>query len=166
MSFQSCLAHSTDLGESLFFFKIYFFIEVRLLCNIELISAVQQSDSVIHVHTFLIIFFSIVVYPESLFLSSIKHPCIPLINLLPPCPSLSYLELEPAYCNLKHVHKTPQVSILCAKSLHSCLTLCDPMDCSSPGSPVHGILQAGILEWVATSSSRGSCRPRDRTRVS
>ena len=56
MSFQSCLAHSTDLGESLFFFKIYFFIEVRLLCNIELISAVQQSDSVIHAHTFLILF--------------------------------------------------------------------------------------------------------------
>ena len=39
-------------------------------------------------HTFLIIFFSIVVYPESLFLSSIKYPCIPLINPLPLCPSL------------------------------------------------------------------------------
>ena len=33
----------------------------------------------------------------------------------------------------------------------SCLTLCDPMDCSSPGSSVHGILQARILEWVAIS---------------
>jgi len=38
----------------------------------------------------------------------------------------------------------------------SSLTLCDPMDCSLPWSPVHGILQAGILEWVAISSSRGS----------
>ena len=37
-----------------------------------------------------------------------------------------------------------------------CLTLCDPMDCSLPGSSVHGILQARILEWVAISSSRGS----------
>ena len=48
-----------------------------------------------------------------------------------------------------------------AKSLHSCPTLCDPMDCSPPGSPVYGILQARILEWVAMSS-RGSSRPRDR----
>ena len=37
-----------------------------------------------------------------------------------------------------------------------CLTRCDPMDCSPPGSSVHGILQARILGWVATSSSRGS----------
>ena len=37
----------------------------------------------------------------------------------------------------------------------SCLTLCDPLDCSSPGSSAHGILQARILEQVATSSSRG-----------
>ena len=36
-----------------------------------------------------------------------------------------------------------------AKSLQLCPTLCDPMDCSPPGSPVHGILQARVLEWVA-----------------
>ena len=42
----------------------------------------------------------------------------------------------------------------------------DPMDCSPPGSSVHGILQAGILEWVAISFSRGSSRPRGRTWVS
>ena len=35
----------------------------------------------------------------------------------------------------------------------SCLTLCDPMDCSPPGSPVHGIFQARVLEWVATAFS-------------
>ena len=40
-----------------------------------------------------------------------------------------------------------------AKSLQSCLTLCDPMDCSPPGSPVPGILQARTLEWVAISFS-------------
>ena len=40
-----------------------------------------------------------------------------------------------------------------AKSLQSCPTLCDPIDCSSPGSPVPGILQAGTLEWVAISFS-------------
>ena len=48
----------------------------------------------------------------------------------------------------------------------SCLTLCDAVDCSPPGSYVHGILQARILEWVAISFSRGSSRPRDRTQVS
>ena len=40
-----------------------------------------------------------------------------------------------------------------AKSFQSCLTLCDPKDCSPPGFSVHGILQARILEWVAISSS-------------
>ena len=55
---------------------------------------------------------------------------------------------------------------MCAKLLQSCPTLCDPMDCSLPGSFVHGILQAGVLEWVAVSSSRGSSRPRDWTHVS
>ena len=43
-----------------------------------------------------------------------------------------------------------------ATSLRSCLTLCDPMDCSPPGSSVHGMLQARIMEWAAMSSSRGS----------
>ena len=52
------------------------------------------------------------------------------------------------------------------KSLQSCLTLCNPMDCSPPGSSVHGILQARILEWVAMPSSRGSSQPRNRTLVS
>ena len=53
-----------------------------------------------------------------------------------------------------------------AKSLQSCLTLCDPMDCSPPGSSVHGILQARTEEWVAISFSRGSSWPRDQTWVS
>ena len=48
----------------------------------------------------------------------------------------------------------------------SCPTLCNPMDFSPPGSSVHGILQARILEWVAISSSRGSSPPRDQTCVS
>ena len=48
---------------------------------------------------------------------------------------------------------------MCAKLLQLYLTLWDPMDCSLPGSPVHGILQARILEWAAISSSRGSSYP-------
>ena len=55
---------------------------------------------------------------------------------------------------------------MCAKPLQSCPTLCDPMDCSPPGSSVHGILQARILGWVAFPFSRGSSQPRDRTQVS
>ena len=45
----------------------------------------------------------------------------------------------------------------------SCPTLCDPVDCSLSGSPVHGIFQARVLEWIAISFSRGSSRPRNRT---
>ena len=48
----------------------------------------------------------------------------------------------------------------------SCPTLSDPMDCSPPGSSIHGIFQARILEWATISFSRGSSQPRDRTRVS
>ena len=44
----------------------------------------------------------------------------------------------------------------CSKSRQSCLTLCDPVDCSLPGPSVHGISQARILEWVVVPSSRGS----------
>ena len=47
-----------------------------------------------------------------------------------------------------------------------CPTLCDPMDCSLPGSSVHGIFQAIVLEWIAISFSRGSSQPRDRTQIS
>ena len=47
-----------------------------------------------------------------------------------------------------------------------CPTLCNPMDCILPGSSLHGILQAIVLEWGAISFSRGSSQPRDRTRVS
>ena len=48
----------------------------------------------------------------------------------------------------------------------SCLTLCDPLDCSLPGSFVHEILQARILEWVAIPFSRGSSQPKDWIEVS
>ena len=53
-----------------------------------------------------------------------------------------------------------------SEAAQSCPALCDPMDCSPPVSSVHGIFQAGVLEWVAISSSGGSSRPRDQTWVS
>ena len=59
------------------------------------------------------------------------------------------------------------VGFLCAcvhaKSLQSCTTLCDPIDCIPPGSSVHGILQARMLEWVAMPSSRGSSQLRNQS---
>ena len=48
----------------------------------------------------------------------------------------------------------------------SCMALCDPMDCSPPGSSVHRILQARILELVAVPFSKGSSQPRNQTQVS
>ena len=59
-----------------------------------------------------------------------------------------------------------QKTILCAKSLQSHLTVCDPMDYSPPGSSVHDILQARILEWVAFSFLQRSPQPRDQTCIS
>ena len=53
-----------------------------------------------------------------------------------------------------------------SKVAQSCPTFCDPMNCSLPGSFVHGILQARILEWVTISFSRWSSQPRDQTQVS
>ena len=53
-----------------------------------------------------------------------------------------------------------------AKSFQSCPTLSNPMDCGPPGSSVHGILQARILDWVALPSSRGSSLPKVQTHIS
>ena len=58
------------------------------------------------------------------------------------------------------------ISYVCVLVTQACLTLCDSMDCSPPGSSIHGILQARILEWVAIPFSRGSSPPRDWTLVS
>ena len=57
-------------------------------------------------------------------------------------------------------------NVLCVLSRFSCVQLCNPMERSLPDSSVHGILQAGILKWVAMRSSRGSSQRRDRTCVS
>ena len=64
------------------------------------------------------------------------------------------------------MENTNDCIITCAKSLQSCPSLCDPMDCSLLGSYIHGILQAEILEWVAMPSSKGSSRCRDQTHIS
>ena len=60
---------------------------------------------------------------------------------------------------------SPRIFDMCVCA-QSCLTLCDSLDCSLLGSSAHGISQARILEWVATSLSRGSSRPRDPAHIS
>ena len=74
----------------------------------------------------------------------------------------TWINLEDTMLNeINQKQKDKYCDSLCdcmrAKSLQSCLTLCDPMDCNLPVSSVHGILQTRILEWVAMSSSRESC---------
>ena len=72
-------------------------------------------------------------------------------------PQLPNLPFEPDLLCLS----TFPSGICCCLVAKSCPTLRDPMDCSPPGSSVHGISQARILEWVAIPFSRGSPRPRD-----
>ena len=65
---------------------------------------------------------------------------------------------------LPHVRNVPKGT--CFSVTKSRPTLCDPMDCSLSGSSVHEISQAGILEWITISFSKGSSQPRDRTHIS
>ena len=78
---------------------------------------------------------------------------------------------HPPWLNTYYTAENNQ-SFLCVRlCAHTCvqfmyLTLCDPIDCSPPGSSIHGIFQAKILAWVVISYFRGSSQPRDRTHVS
>ena len=78
------------------------------------------------------------------------------------CSFLCYT-VEPCCLSIQYI-----IVCLCmpAKLLQSCPTLCNSIDCSSPGSFVHGILQTRILERVAMASSRGSSQPKDPTPIS
>ena len=103
----------------------------------------------------------------SLLLSQVCSLCLCLLC----CPEnrfISTIFLDSIYIYIyknmtKHAPASEGEPLLVAKS---CLMLCDPMECSPPGSSVHGIFQARILEWVATSFSRRSSPPRDRIQVS
>ena len=85
--------------------------------------------------------------------------CRPLL-LLPPIPPSVRVFSNKSALRMRWP-KSWSVSVT-----QSCPPLCDPMDCSPPGSSVHGILQARILEWVAIPFSRGSSWTRDWTWVS
>ena len=72
-------------------------------------------------------------------------------------PSLQLVPLPGSHSSCASASEV-KVKVLVAQS---CPTLCDPIDCSPPTSTVHGIFQARILEWIASSFSRGSSRLRD-----
>ena len=76
----------------------------------------------------------------------------------------STVSTQPGYNFFIHTHT--HTHNVCAQLLQSCSTLCDPMDCSLPGSFVHGIFLARIMEWIAMPSSRGSSQPRDQIHIS
>ena len=81
----------------------------------------------------------------------------PAPGCFPSSLALRVLSEDPRFLTASAASRKPAASrsacLLAAKSLQSCLTLCDPRDGSPPGSPVPGSLQAGTLEWVAMSFS-------------
>ena len=90
--------------------------------------------------------------------------CIELLLCIQCSSSISHagdLEVSKEKCASVHLHIEERKLIA-----QSCLTLCEPMDCGPPGSSVHGVLQARILEWVAISFFSGSFPSRDQTWVS
>ena len=94
--------------------------------------------------------------------TTVRSPCTATKR----SPRSPQLERKPVHSNKDPAQPKIQLITVHAKLLQSCPSLCDPMDCSPPGSSVHGILQARILEWVAIPFSRGSSQPRNRTRIS
>ena len=106
-----------------------------MLYTIVLVSAIKQSESALHMHIISVFFHYLPIYFTTEHGVAFPGLCIQFSSVI-------YLICW--YC-------------LVTKS---CQTLCDPMDCSLPGSYVHGISHARILEWVAISFSRVSPQPK------
>ena len=99
---------------------------------------------------------------------SLIHLFIHSLNSRVCWPSYGYLQQIQSWDLVSVLKEGPVCSpnmLLCLVT-QSCLTFCNPLNCSPPGSSVHGTFQARILEWVAISSSRRSFWPRDWTQVS
>ena len=102
---------------------------------------------------------------------SSPYLCSPLHALLSGASNDAHFSPAQMFCfdllwDLRISHGVCVFMCVCVLVAQSCPTLWDPMDYSLPGSPVHGILQARILDWVAMPFSRGSSWPRDQTWVS
>ena len=146
-------------------FPLIFFYQVVCFSDIELHGLLVYSASftIIFSHlelqelTFLYVFFKLKEYDTFSFVFLFQGYFDYLGSFVRPYNFQNYLFQFCEICHHARMH---------AKSLQSCLTLCDPMDYSPSGSSVHGILQARILEWFAMSSSRVSSQPRDQTHIS
>ena len=95
----------------------------------------------------------------------------PTVSVLCVCQFISCLSIHPTLSFPCCVHPLRLffMSVFLLKwseVAQSCLTFWDPVDCSPPGSSIHEIFQARVLEWVVISFSRGTSQPRDRTQVS
>ena len=103
-------------------------------------------------------------------ITTIQHLTLWLIRqLIFPNPNCMFFNLF-TFSELQHLQcaaaSGPHFTRKHSEVAQLCPTLCNPLDCSLPGTSVHGIFQARVLEWIAISFSRGSSRPRNRTRVS
>ena len=90
--------------------------------------------------------------------SSVPSSCNPHTPAYTSAPSLMQ-------CTGDFSHRLTCTMLAVVLVTQLCPILCDPTDCTLPGSSVYGILQARILEWIAIPFSRGSFRPRDQTRI-
>ena len=72
----------------------------------------------------------------------------------------TFRDVHTCFCPIFDLSHRPQAISLCVLVAQWCPTLCNPMDCSPPGSSVHGILQVRILEWIAILFCRGFSWPR------
>ena len=105
---------------------------------------------------------TLIIFFISQILSVLSH--VSILNLEPlGTVQLPYLPFVPLV--LSQGPTISSMKDMCMLS-HSSLSLCDPMNCSQPGSSAHRILQGRILEWIAMPFSRGSSQPRDQTQVS
>ena len=102
---------------------------------------------------------------ESLRITEIMEVGLPLFWLWTLCSQFLYAWTESHDPNLEQ-RVCVCIYTLYAQMLQLCPILCDPMNWNLPGSSVHGILKARILEWVAMPSSMGSSWPKDRTCLS
>ena len=96
---------------------------------------------------------------------NLPNPGIQLMSLASPASAGRFFSACISCVGRQILHHCATYSCSCLVA-KLCLTLCDPMDCSPPGSSVHGIIPARILEWVSISFSRESSWPKDQNCVS
>ena len=111
-------------------------------------------------------------WEPSVHLALLQGPSSPhLLKALPvtPAPSAHHpweLHVNCVSCSVVYMGSVCVFVSVSVLVIQSCLTLYDLMDCTQPGSSIHGILQTRILEWVAMPSSRRTSQSRDQTHVS